>query len=331
MAESFMGFPRSSALDRVAELERMLERSALDLLRVHRAIANRVDPVTALAGSGALSDCLRSEWRRAAREGTSLSLLNLRVADFAAYGEALGDLITDLTLRQVADAVRTTLRRPGDFLARIVGAEFGVVLPRTNEAGALNVAARIRGTVEGLAIPQTGSPGGLVTVAVGVSSAHPWPESTWEELDLLAAARRALIGAESAVRLGHILSRPLEAASILRRDAERARQHPRAAVDVPALSWAERRAQSVPVKGRFTVLGAGGAELDTEESYAVGGVLSLSFSLPAPANGITCRAIVRDRPGVRGVGVEFLDIHPNVRARITSYVAGRLPGANTTQ
>ncbi|MBI4422726.1 MAG: polysaccharide biosynthesis C-terminal domain-containing protein, partial [Elusimicrobia bacterium] len=88
------------------------------------------------------------------------------------------------------------------------------------------------------------------------------------------------------------LSQPLYPASILHPEAPRPRRHPRIAVDVPALSWAERRAQSVPVKGRLTVLGAGGARLDTDETYSEDGVLSLSFTLPPPANGITCRAIV---------------------------------------
>jgi GGDEF domain-containing protein len=224
----------------------------------------------------------------------------------------------------VADAIRSSLRRPGDFPARLVAAEFAIVLPRTDESGALCVAERIRSAIHALDLPHAGSPSGRVGVAIGVSSAHPSPRSTWEELDLVAAARRALIGARSAVGHDHILSRSLDPVSIARRRTAHARQHARVAVRMPALVWAERRALSIPARGQISVLGPGGARLDVGEPYAVGAVLSLSFAL-APSHGITCRAVIRDRPAPRGVGVEFLDLHPDTRQQLSSYIASQLP------
>ena len=64
------------------------------------------------------------------------------------------------------------------------------------------------------------------------------------------------------------------------------------------------------------MLGAGGACL---EPFSVGTLLKLSFTLPKTGDTIDCRAIVREIIGT-GVGVEFLDLSPKDRERVSACV-----------
>jgi diguanylate cyclase (GGDEF)-like protein len=315
----------SETLARIDELERSVARSVFELQKVHQAIAGWRDPGTGIAGPNAFADRLRGEWRRAARERAPLSLLKLRVDDFAGYNIGLGRLIGDLTIQQVADAVRGALLRPGDFVARLVAAEFAVMLPRTAEEGAVALARRIRHAVGSLAIPYADSAAGRISVSVGASTAWPQVESTWEELELVAAASQALVGARSASEHEHILSRPLESVTTDRAPTEQTRRYPRIHANMTSRAWVERRATSPLDEGRLIVLGLGGALMETRGSYAEGSVLSIWFLLPAVPQGISCRAVVRNRPNTHRFGLEFLDLDPESRDRIAAYIASRTP------
>ena len=80
----------------------------------------------------------------------------------------------------------------------------------------------------------------------------------------------------------------------------------------------------------MVVLGASGACLSLNGNYGVGSLLRLGFELPATPGEITCTAIVRDRQA-EGVGVEFLQLEPQDRDRISGFVTRTLEaGASAT-
>ena len=106
---------------------------------------------------------------------------------------------TDLTLKNVADVLTNTIKRATDFASRYGGEEFTVVLPNTDERGAMTVAEKIRSEVILLAIPHETSPlGGVVTVSMGVATAIP--SLGIQESVLIEAADRALYQAKAAGR-----------------------------------------------------------------------------------------------------------------------------------
>lgn len=79
------------------------------------------------------------------------------------------------------------MKRPDDFVARYGGEEFGVILPRTDLAGASAVAKRLRREIQNLGIAHPVSPlGGSVTISQGVAS-H-MPERRLTSSSLIAAA-----------------------------------------------------------------------------------------------------------------------------------------------
>ena len=93
------------------------------------------------------------------------------------------------------------MRRPGDLVARYGDEEFALVLSRTDDQGAYRVAHKVCAAVEGLDIEHPDSPvAKRLTVSVGVASATPAVDSNWEELELVAAANRALADAKESGR-----------------------------------------------------------------------------------------------------------------------------------
>ena len=102
---------------------------------------------------------------------------------------------------------------------------------------------------------------------------------------------------------------------------EDARRHPRTRIDFP-VNVVNYGAGSRD-DGRIIVLGQGGASLELSGNYSVGSMLRLGFELPATKGEITCTAIVRGRRAT-GVGVEFLQLEPQDRGRVSGFVSRNL-------
>lgn len=157
------------------------------------------DVLTGMANRRAFQTALDAEWRRASREQTVLSLLMIDIDSFKGFNDRYGHPAGDTCLRQVAQAMATHVHRPADLPARIGGEEFAILLPNTEEGGALRVAERVRASVENLFLPHESSVTGHVTVSIGVATAFPHGPTSDPD-DLVAAADRALYDAKAAGR-----------------------------------------------------------------------------------------------------------------------------------
>ncbi len=137
------------------------------LLSAKRTIRDltRDDPVTGLLNSRAFREVLSHDWAVAAREESSLALVLFELDEFEAYVEVFGRHAADSCLRRVGQAVRRSLRRASDVVARLDGARFVVLSHAADEAGVLEFAARIATAVRelGLHHPRSSS-GRFVTV-----------------------------------------------------------------------------------------------------------------------------------------------------------------------
>jgi diguanylate cyclase (GGDEF)-like protein len=106
-----------------------------------RALA-RVDALTGLGNRRAFDEALAGEVARAARNARPLCLLVADLDGFKAINDAHGHLAGDRCLREVAAALRATVRRP-DACFRWGGDEFAILLAETALTEAEAVAARI--------------------------------------------------------------------------------------------------------------------------------------------------------------------------------------------
>ena len=127
---------------RIAELEAVL-RIAL----VENRKLSTTDDLTRVASRRFFTKHFPREVERAARYGRALSLILCDIDHFKNVNDTLGHAGGDEVLRQFGTRLQDELRRGVDWVARIGGEEFAIVLPETNYEKALDVARKLRAAI----------------------------------------------------------------------------------------------------------------------------------------------------------------------------------------
>ena len=130
-------------------------QAQLELLATH-------DPLTTVLNARAFASQVAQELGRNRRYGRPLALIYLDLDDFKRVNDAHGHATGDAVLRLVADAMRSAVRQ-ADFVGRLGGDEFGVLMPETDGSVAHSVANRLAG---GIRTVFRGTPS--VTASIGV-------------------------------------------------------------------------------------------------------------------------------------------------------------------
>jgi diguanylate cyclase (GGDEF)-like protein len=153
-----------------------------------------MDVVTGLHTQEYFQQVLENEWRRASRERRHVSVIMMEIDDFAAFLERQGKPSGEACLKKIAGALKPLVHRPSDVIAHYGGlGKFGVVLGGTDSKGAMVLAERLRLAVSGLNMRNPASrTSEFITASLGVASAVPDREATWQDISLIAAAERAL-------------------------------------------------------------------------------------------------------------------------------------------
>ena len=160
----------------------------------------------------------------AARVGFALLLLD--VDYFKSINDRFGHLVGDDVLREIAKVVGPCIRSGDDFVARIGGEEFAVVLVGADEAAASRVGERIRVAIESHRdfAPALEANTLSLTVSIGIATT-PAGEAA-DALMLLDAADRALYrskaGGRNQVTVAPAVHRGADFASMRMPDAARA-------------------------------------------------------------------------------------------------------------
>jgi len=174
-----------------AELKLQAAYDAVEALAV-------TDALTDLANRRRFDQYLATEWRRSARDRQPLSLIMMDVDKFKAYNDNYGHVRGDSCLKQIAEACMDVVSRPGDLVARYGGEEFAVILPNTDNAGAVKVAQEICDSVSFRRLPHVGNAFGVVTISLGCATIIP---KFGKHLhDLVESADKALYRAKSGGR-----------------------------------------------------------------------------------------------------------------------------------
>lgn len=153
---------------------RLRIRNQIELKRQRDLLArlSHLDGLTGIPNRRALDEALEREWRRGTRSLKPLSLFMIDIDHFKAYNDSYGHLAGDDCLRAVAQSLKIPLGRAADFVGRYGGEEFLVILPETDEKGAMIVAREMQQGVAELALPHPSSPlGKTVTTSIGVATA----------------------------------------------------------------------------------------------------------------------------------------------------------------
>lgn len=144
-----------------------LQASLLEIQALLRQQATH-DSLTGLWNRGMVLDQLELEYRRAARNGTSLSVAMADIDHFKSINDRHGHATGDDVLIAAAARMRSVLR-DHDGISRYGGEEFLIVLPDTPHATARDIAERVRSAMEGTPV-DTGSVTLTATVSMGVAT-----------------------------------------------------------------------------------------------------------------------------------------------------------------
>lgn len=111
---------------------------------------------------------LDEEVRRAARVGPCPALIMIDIDRFKVVNDRFGHPVGDQVLQTLVTRLSARIRET-DLLARWGGEEFLVILPGTDEDGAVRLAETLRTTMAETRIPEAGR----VTISLGVAAHHP--------------------------------------------------------------------------------------------------------------------------------------------------------------
>ncbi|BAY18459.1 diguanylate cyclase/phosphodiesterase with GAF sensor [Anabaenopsis circularis NIES-21] len=174
-----------------SELYHQLQQANQELQRLAAS-----DGLTQVANRRCFDDTLNTEWQRLAREQACLSLILCDVDCFKLYNDTYGHLAGDDVLRQVAQAISMTVKRPADLVARYGGEEFAIILPNTDIEGAIAVATEIQNNIRALQLQQPNSQvNQIITLSLGVATIIPDSQSS--PATLIAAADQGLYQAKA--------------------------------------------------------------------------------------------------------------------------------------
>lgn len=190
------GFLVASWVD-VTELVRkgkMLESSNQRLAQL-----SSMDELTGLVNRRRFDDALTTEWQRAARSGTPLSLLMVDIDHFKQFNDNYGHVAGDECLRRVAGVLDHCVRRAGELVARYGGEEFVMLLPGADMAHARETAQNCLNMMQKEAIPHIASDSGTyVTFSIGVACLLP--DAALDPTIMVNAADAAMYRAKSSGR-----------------------------------------------------------------------------------------------------------------------------------
>ena len=170
------------------EDERRLRRMQKELERLAHT-----DALTGLFNRRIFMQRLDEELERVRRHGSAVSVLLFDLDYFKRVNDTYGHDTGDVVLAAIA-RIATDVKRMSDVAARLGGEEFALLLPETDQQGAVQLAQRLRANIER---HQYLSPAGAplnVTASIGVATAVVAAKDVEK---LLSSADRALYRAKN--------------------------------------------------------------------------------------------------------------------------------------
>lgn len=196
----FSHFRSKNMEERIDVLHHMLEKCSRTIQDSNRRLddANtriekleRSDNLTGIANRRYLEEFLDREWRLAMRMSHPVSLLMINIDSLDDAGKKKKGKIDENSLKKLAHALNSTVKRPSDLAGRFAPKEFAVVLAFTPHDSAMQVAENLRSAIS--EIQETADKPDLfgnMTINVGVATTIPKIGSHPEEL--IAKADKAL-------------------------------------------------------------------------------------------------------------------------------------------
>jgi diguanylate cyclase (GGDEF)-like protein len=141
------------------------------LLRANKRLADAsyTDPLTTLYNRRYFNIVYKREFSRAKRERSELTFMMLDIDYFKQYNDTYGHLEGDEALKKVAQVLKKALKRPTDYVFRLGGEEFGILLTNSDIESSENIAQEICDSVREEKIEHKSSKvNEYLTISIGV-------------------------------------------------------------------------------------------------------------------------------------------------------------------
>ncbi|MDP8260234.1 MAG: diguanylate cyclase [Candidatus Gygaella obscura] len=153
-----------------------------------------LDGLTQVYNHRYFHELITREINRGARYPQSFGLMMLDLDNFKGFNDSYGHLAGDCALREVAQAITSSLRKV-DLVCRYGGEEFVAIMPHTNRDGAKIACERVRNAVEiALIKDEKGDEIGKITASIGLAS---FPENGQTKENIIKSADIALYEAKN--------------------------------------------------------------------------------------------------------------------------------------
>ena len=122
-----------------------LEVATKKLKRANKKLENvsYTDSLTSMHNRRYFNLVYERELKRAKRTHSHITFMMLDIDYFKQYNDTYGHIEGDNALKCVSDVLMKTLQRPSDFVFRLGGEEFGVLLTQTDESSSAKLAREI--------------------------------------------------------------------------------------------------------------------------------------------------------------------------------------------
>lgn len=146
-----------------------LEQQYKDIVQLQEQLQEQVrhDPLTGLANRRFLDESLPREMARASREGYPVCFIMFDLDHFKCVNDTHGHAFGDIVLTTVADLLKTNARET-DFVCRLGGEEFLMVMPQLSLDKAYQKIDDIRKVIESTVIAHEGVEA-QITVSAGIA------------------------------------------------------------------------------------------------------------------------------------------------------------------
>lgn len=152
------------------------------------------DALTNLPNRRAFDEIFDHLWHDAMRQKKSISALFVDIDHFKVFNDTYGHDIGDAALKLVAEAILRCTKRPLDFCCRWGGEEFLIILPETDESGAIHVSNCLLNLVSQLQVQVPNDTAVKVAVSIGIATLKV-TDNTFHD-DLISMADKAMLQAK---------------------------------------------------------------------------------------------------------------------------------------
>ncbi|MDF2879877.1 MAG: cph2 1 [Clostridiaceae bacterium] len=142
-----------------------------------------IDGLTEISNRRYFDETVKKYYEKAFITSKFISLIIIDVDYFKEFNDTYGHLEGDKCLKTIATTLNKTVRKSSDIVTRFGGEEFAVILPDTDESGAMHAAEKLKNKIEELKIINKNSKvNNYVTISMGINTIIPASQNGYESL-----------------------------------------------------------------------------------------------------------------------------------------------------